>query len=90
MKKKYVVLRFKMWPLIINLHSEQELMLDWCKKKGFEMQNEFSKDAILVKFERDKKTLDFIKEFLEWKVRHALPFDSLTTIPGIEVVDLDN
>ena len=76
-----------MLPLVQFPFNEQGEMLEWCKRKGMEMQRELTSDKILVKFTRDKNTYDFIKEFLEWKVRRALPFESLMKIDGVEIVN---
>lgn len=88
-RKDQIVLRFKMFPLVAHHASEQERMLKWCSLKNMEMVREMSSDSILVRFKRDKNTYEFIKEFLESKVQHALPFDSLTSIQGVEIVKTD-
>jgi len=90
MSKDYLVLKFNRSPLVCDINSEQEQMLKWCSKHGFEIQESVIDYSFLVKFERKQNTLDFIKEFLEWKVGHALPFDSLTTMPGIEIMNLSD
>jgi len=89
---KSIVLAFSKTPFITStlpFHLTQTgEMLIWLKKQGFEMQQRLDTYEILVKFERNNKTLEFIKTFLEPLVRHALPMESLKTIKGVRVVSL--
>lgn len=85
----YIYLKFNNLPILSrHYETEQERMLRWCKNHGMEMHESNCDDSIIVRFGRDKNTYDFIKEFLESKVEHALPFKSLESIPGVKIIKL--
>lgn len=83
----YIVLKFKESSMI-DKSCEYYQMLKWCLMRGFDWEQSKSDFSYLVKFERNNKTLEFIKTFLEPKFNHALPMESLNNIPGVEIVSL--
>ncbi len=92
-KYKYIELEFILRPErgMGFIDSQQLEMVKWCKLRNMEMSvtempHNHTKVA-RVKFYRDKNTHAFITEFLEFPVGHALPFDSLTTIPDVKVIN---
>lgn len=90
--KKNIVLAFNLDVNITSLlpfrMTQQGEMLHWLGENGFEISEKVTTKEVLVRFERDEKTMRFIKRFLEPLCRHALPFSSLKSIPGVRVVNV--